>query len=58
MSPLPKMVKGKGGKFLGTDGNGNKGQIFRDGGITIHIYYKYMCMHVYEFPNLHAILPA
>ena len=32
---LLKIVKMKGDKFLGTDGKGNKWQIYRDGGSTI-----------------------
>ena len=35
LGPLPKMVKVKGDKFLGTDKKGNRWQIFRDGGSTI-----------------------
>ena len=39
--PLPKMEKVKGDKFLETDENENKWQIFRDNESTKYNYYEF-----------------
>ena len=47
--PLLNMIKVKGDKFLGTDKNGNKWQIFRDGGSN-----KYSCLNNQKDLTLNA----